>query len=132
MSIARVRNELVIDVSDWDQLVTETYGRPYNFQQQDGCKPRGREYLTVHSNPDDVWEYDNETVPEIVNHDEMGVTFSAWLARDPKQPLPGREDRFGLELWWDRNFYPTAEAIAHDLFKRGLIEEGDYVIDIDW
>lgn len=138
MGIARVRNELVIDVSDWDQLVTETYGRPYSFQQQDGCKPRGREYLTVHSDPDDIWEYERETVPEIVNHDEMGVTFAAWLARDPKQRLNGKPDdehhcsEWCLELWWDRNFYPTAEAIAHDLFKRGLIEEGDYVIDIDW
>lgn len=29
-----------IDVSDWDALVTKTYGRPYSFQQQDGCKER--------------------------------------------------------------------------------------------
>lgn len=124
--------ERVIDVGDWDQLVMDTYGRPYSFQQQDGCKSRGREYLNASANPDDVWEYDNVTVPEVVNHDEMGVTFEAWLARDPKQPLPDREDSFGLELWWTRNFYPTAEAIAHDLVKRGLLEAGEYTIDIDW
>jgi len=132
MSIVRTRTEQVIDVSDWDQLVIDTYGRPYSFQQQDGCKYRGRETLHVVSDPDHVDEYENETVPEIVNGDEMGVSFAAWLARDPKQGLPGREDRFGLELWWERNFYPTAEAIAHDLFKRGLLPEGTYTIDIDW
>ncbi len=30
----------VIEVSDWDKLVSETYGRPYNFQQQDGTQDR--------------------------------------------------------------------------------------------
>lgn len=124
--------ERVIDVSDWDDLVVSTYGRPYSFQQQDDCKPRGREYLTAHTDPDRVYDYDRTTVPEIVNHSEMGVSFEAWLARDPKQPLPDRNDSFGLSLWWERNFYPTAEAVAHDLFKRGLLEAGEYTIDIDW
>lgn len=27
----------IIDCFDWDELVTETYGKPYCFQQQDGC-----------------------------------------------------------------------------------------------
>ena len=26
----------VIEVSDWDKVVKDTYGRPYSFQQQDG------------------------------------------------------------------------------------------------
>jgi len=132
MSIARIRTELVIDVSDWDDLVIKTYGRPYSFQQQDGCKERQRVRLDATSNPEYVGDFGNETVPEIVNHNKMGVSFEAWLASDPKQALPGREDSFGLELWWERNFYPTAESIAHDLVKRGLLEEGKYTIDIDW
>lgn len=28
--------EKMIEVSDWDELVQNTYGLPYNFQQQDG------------------------------------------------------------------------------------------------
>lgn len=135
MGIARVRTELVIDVSDWDQLVTETYGRPYNFQQQDGCKGRGREHITIGYDPEYVYDFERTTVPEIVNHDEMGVSFEAWLARDPEQKLNSPDDwdrDHGLELWWHRNFYPTAESIGHDLLKRSLIEEGDYTIDIDW
>ena len=72
-------------------------------------------------------------VPEIVNHEEMGVSFKSWLARDPHKPLSsGREDSFGLELWWERNFYPDVQMIANDLHSKGLIESGDYVIDIDW
>lgn len=133
MSIVRVRTEQVIDVGDWDALVESTYGRQYSFQQQDGCKPRGREY--IEAGLDEPYDYENDTVPEVVNGDEMGVSFEAWLARDPKQPLNTSDswDReHGLGLWWHRNFYPTAESIAADLVKRGLLEAGDYTIDIDW
>lgn len=34
-------------MQDWDNLVEETYGKPYMFQQQDGCKDRGTEHITV-------------------------------------------------------------------------------------
>lgn len=134
MGIVRTRTEQVIDVSDWDNLVESTYGRPYSFQQQDGCKERGRAYLSVSLHePDD---YENDSVPEIVNGNEMGVSFEAWLARDPAQCLnQGTDHDRGVwcrDLWWERNFYPTADAVAHDLCKRGLIDAGEYVIDIDW
>lgn len=131
MSIVRVRTEQVIDVGDWDALVEKTYGRQYNFQQQDGCKERQRVYITI---PDGADDYENDTVPEIVNHNDMGVSFEAWLARDPKQPLSGEKDTYNwsLGLWWDRNFYPSVQMVANDLFERGLIEAGDYTIDIDW
>ena len=125
------RTELVIDVSDWDNLVVETYKRPYSFQQQDGCKDRQRVRLTV---PEDAWDYDNESIPEVVNGDEMGVSFKAWLERDPDQRIPNPHS-FGYDgtnLWWERNFYPDVQMVANDLYAKGLIEAGDYVIDIDW
>lgn len=119
----------VIDVGDWDNLVEETYGRRYSFQQQDGCKERQQVDITI---PDESYDYENDTVPEVVNGEEMGVSFKAWIERDPKQALScGRAD-YGLELWWERNFYPDVQMIANDLHEKGLIEAGDYVIDIDW
>lgn len=126
------RTEQVIDVGDWDSLVETTYGRPYSFQQQDGCKERQRVKITI---PDDAEDYDNHEVPEEVNHEEMGVSFKAWLDRDPHQPLnsPDEWDRKnGLSMWWERNFYPTVEMVANDLHAKGLIEAGTYTIDIDW
>lgn len=125
----RTRTEKLIDDQDWDALVTETYGRPYSFQQQDGCKDRGLVHITI---PEEGCDFENDTVPEIVNGDEMGVSFKAWLARDPKTPLKDRDDTFGLTLWWERNFYPDVQMIANDLYERGLIEAGDYMINIDW
>lgn len=118
--------------SDWDSLVKETYGRPYCFQQQDDCKPRGVHKLTV---PDYASDYSNDIVPEEVNHPEMGVSFKAWLERDPKKLLDNDDpynDESSLQLWWERNFYPDVQMIANDLHARGLLEAGDYVINIDW
>jgi hypothetical protein len=130
----KVEAVLQIEVQDWDKLVQETYNRPYSFQQQDGCKARGVETINV---PDDsLFDYDNDNVPEIVNHNDMGVSFAAWLERDPKQPLFNnnlkQEDRFGIELWWKRNFYPSVDMVANDLHKRGLLPAGEYQINIDW
>lgn len=121
----------VIEVGDWDKLVTDTYGRVYNFQQQDGCKSRGIEYITVPCEPED---YENDTVPEIVNGEEMGVSFKAWLERDPKQILsnPEYQNSWCVDLWWDRNFYPHVSMVINDLHSKGLLEEGEYTINIDW
>lgn len=125
----KISNKMLISVQDWDDLIVKTYGRPYSFQQQDGRKSRGIEYLTV---PDEPEDYDNNTVPEVVNDPEMGVSFKAWLERDPKQKLPGQIADYQLELWWDRNFYPHVQMVANDLHDKGLLKAGEYVIEIDW
>ena len=128
----KVKNVQMIDVSDWDDLVQQTYGRIYNFQQQDGCKERGTFSFTV---PSHAYDYENDTIPEEVNGNEMGVSFKAWLARDPKQKLDTNDEwdrENGLSLFWERNFYPDIQMIANDLHAKGLIEAGKYVINIDW
>ena len=77
----KTSNIKMIEVSDWDQLVIDTYGRTYSFQQQSGCKDRGVFKFTV---PTDGYDYENDTIPEEINGEEMGVSFKAWLTRDPK------------------------------------------------
>ena len=127
-----VKQIRLVRVCDWDRLVVETYSRPYNFQQQDGCKDRQFVSLTVPSKP---YDFKRDSIPEIVNHSEMGVSFAAWLARDPTQKLnsPDEWDReHGIQLWWERNFYPDVQMIANDLHSRGLLEAGEYGINIDW
>lgn len=129
----KFKNKKVIEFLDWDKLVEETYGRTYCFQQQDGCQDRGKFNINI---PEKKYEdmFENETVPEIVNGEEMGVKFEAWLARDPKQKLSNKEDQqsWSLNLWWKRNFYPDIQMVANDLHKKGLIEAGEYTINIDW
>jgi hypothetical protein len=125
----KIQTQKVIDSSDWDEFVRKTYNRPYCFQQQDGCKDRGNFYLQVPEESDDIT---NDTVPEIVNHKDMGVSFAAWLSRDPKTPIKNQKYDRDLELWWHRNFYPDVQMIANDLNAKGLLESGNYTINIDW
>lgn len=121
----------MIDVLDWDDLVVETYGRPYNYQQQEGCQSRGIFKFSV-----PLGEVDDEempdSVPDVINGEEMGVKFSSWLKRDPKEWNGIKGDEKWLDLFWDRNFYPSIYMVIDDLYKKGLIEKGDYVINIDW
>lgn len=129
----KTKNVKMIEVSDWDKLVEDTYKRPYSFQQQNGCQDRGTFNLTVPSK----WakEEDNEmhdSIPERINGNEMGVKFEKWLERDPKQPVDGGGDEWEIGLFWERNFYPSIEIVANDLHKKGLIESGSYTINIDW
>lgn len=125
----KTRNETMIDVSEWDKLVQETYGRPYSFQQQEGCQPRGVRRFTV---PDESEDFDNDSVPEKINGEEMGVSFAAWKARDPKAPVDGQSKDREIGLFWERNFYPDFQTVANDLHAQGKLEAGDYTIDIDW
>jgi hypothetical protein len=121
----------MIKVQDWDDLVVKTYGRPYKFQQQMGCQDRGTYHLQVPSASNDNLMHDS--IPEEINGDVMGVKFAVWLTRDPKQPVAGDiEDQWNTDLFWERNFYPDIETVANDLHKKGLIEAGEYVININW
>lgn len=126
-----MRNVKMIECWDWDKLISDTYKRPYSFQQQEDCKPRGTFEITI---PSDYTEDEemNDVIPEIVNGDKMGVKFKVWLERDPKQKIPNQSQGYELELFWERNFYPDKYTVANDLHKKGLIEAGDYIINIDW
>ena len=69
-----MKTKQVIEVQEFDALVKKTYGRPYNFQQQDGCQSRGTVGITV---PAEASDYQRDSVPEEVNHETMGVSFKA-------------------------------------------------------
>ena len=129
MSLKNKKKKIISD-SDWDQLVQKTYGRIYCFQQQDGCKDRGLFRFSVPNS--ETCDFEKDSIVEEVNGPEMGVSFKAWLERDPKQKIPNQEYDWELGLFWGRNFYPEFQMVANDLNKRGLLPDGDYAIDIDW
>lgn len=119
----------MVSVQDWDDLVTQVYARPYSFQQQEGCQDRGVFHLTIPARAND---YTNDTLPEKINGEEMGVSFQAWLTRDPSEWNGAPSDQRFIHLFWDRNFYPDIQTVANDLHKKGMIEAGEYTIEIDW
>lgn len=114
----------VIDCYDWNNLVRNTYGKPYNLQQQDGCMERQRIQITVP--PDGLDDFENDTLEE--SEDDMGVSFKAWLEKDPNEI----SDNFQRELFWERKFYPELSTVINDLYKKRLLDAGEYEIDINW
>lgn len=130
MEKLRLNKVNTIDLQDFDELVVKTYGRRYSFQQQDGCKSRGTESFTVPI--EDPYDFKTNEIPEEVNGEEMGISFAAWLARDPKQEIKGQKYDYQLDLFWERNFYPSLDMVVNDLHSKGLIDEGEYMIIIDW
>lgn len=151
--VLKYKTRKIISVNDWDNLVSETYGKVYSFQQQDGCQDRGTISLQVPSRFTEDEEM-NDSIPEIINGNEMGVKFEVWLGRDPRAPLNPTDQQLrscnyywgkteqdkerwkndigNINLFWERNFYPDINTLANDLYEKGLIEEGEYLIDIDW
>jgi hypothetical protein len=129
-----VQTRTIIDSQELDALVTSTYQRPYCFQQQEGCQDRGQVRIHVPSK-DAEWHEEemHDVIPEEVNGDEMGVKFTTWLARDPKQPVGNNGDEnWAINLFWYRNFYPSIHTLMNDLHAKGLVAAGVYYIDIDW
>jgi hypothetical protein len=124
--------EKIIDSGDLDDLVIETYGKPYCFQQQNYCQSRGMVRINVPEEGD--FDFKNDSIPEEVNGGKIGVSFKAWLERDPNAPLKGDKctDKWHIDLFWKRNFYPNIQTIMNDLYAKGLIESGKYLINIDF
>lgn len=107
----------LIQDSDFDKLVKETYGRPYCFQQQNGCRDRGAyDFILPINDP----------------CDEGSVTFEEWLKADPNKKLNNQKYDWELETHWQRDFYPDLEMVVQDLYKKSILEAGKYIINVDW
>ena len=124
----KTSKKVTVTCQDWDEFVVKTYGRPYCFQQQDGCRFKGTMPFSVPADRHDITSNDRGFGEKGV----MGVSFKSWLERDPKKPFDGQKYDFELEMWWHRNFYPSLSMIINDLHARGLLEEGEYTMIIDW
>ena len=133
MNTLKTETVKLVTCQEWDRFVSETYEKIYFFQQQDGCKVRGIERITVPDSYADEWDYENTSIPFEVNGEEMGVSFETWLNTSPSDTIHEFDgDICDNELFWERNFYPKVNKIANDLHSKGLLEEGEYVILIDW
>ncbi len=123
--------------TEFSNLVSAVYGRPYQLQQQDAMM--GQDQIERVRVPDEEWDAD-----------WCLESFHAWRDADATPPEGDRE-RWKWELDWERlnndedcmryspgPFFavdiptPPAGTIMNDLHARGLIEGGDYVIHAWW
>jgi len=118
----KVSTRKFVELQDWNNFVREVYGKPYNLQQQDGCMGRGTFNITIPS------QY-AENYPDASYY---GVSFDTWLNTTDEQLAEKIAPYTDTLLHWHRKFYPSPEILANDLFNRGLIEAGEYSINIDW
>lgn len=121
----------VIDVDKWNDFIVETYGKPYNFQQQDGCKERQYTNVDVKYY---VGEWDiNEELEELEEYggDIPFVRLDEWLAKEVEKPSEGNE-KWRIETRWERDFYPHIGELIIDLYNKNLIKLETFYINIDW
>ncbi|MBB3752468.1 hypothetical protein FHT44_004980 [Mycolicibacterium sp. BK634] len=133
------KNITLILESDWSELVAEVFDRPYNFQQQAGCRSN-----------DTIWKF---TVPESFKDWDLNAVDAAieqWRNSEPhrNEQIPAVRDGkvvyvehprrewpmsdFSLKLWWERENWPEFEDVMCVLARRGLIDPGEYALHIWW
>jgi hypothetical protein len=124
------QNVKLVNLDDWNNLVINTYNKPYAFQSQN--KRNKISFFQI----DVPLHFDNEELlPESIpeGSSQYGVQFQSWLKRDPSQPIGDDKNQWHIDIWWEQHFYPSIHTLANDLFKKGLIEEGTYIIKMkEW
>lgn len=145
----KVVTKQIIDESDFSKLVSDTYGRPYRLQQQEPLMNQDS-YMPIQV-PNDWHAADKdharlrkwieENPPQYVDGQEPTYpSFKEWLDRDANAYVGGRDmyegwgdpGGFWYTLWWERAFFPPLGEVIDDLHKRGLLDEGEYLIHAWW
>lgn len=98
--------------SDFSKLVTETYGKPYRFQQQGDMM--GQDTIYKFSIPDANW---------LPTPEDAARDIATWL-NDSRT--------FKYEFEAERECYPVFESVIVDLHERGIIVPGDYALHVWW
>lgn len=117
----------IAEVNDFDELVMNTYGIPYNFQQQGGCKNTSIEYFCFPFNGD----YTNTTLPFEINGKTRGISFEVWKNHDMEELKKMFSDDWEVGMFYARNFYPHIERLLQDLVDKELISGKCFGIEIN-
>lgn len=107
------RPATVLSETTFSKYVSELYGRPYNLQQQGDMLAQESAVALV--------------VPELEDWNE-DPSLEEWLAATPPVSAADYIDT----MRWERQFYPSLEAVANDLHARGLLDAGRYIIHVSW
>ena len=99
-----------------NELITATYGRPYNYGRWQEMGQDTMTQVTVPEEADEPWEGGPPSLEE-------------WLAGEPPATLT---DAWRIEQWWQTEYCPELQVVVNDLHARGLMPAGDYVMHVWW
>lgn len=112
------RPAIVLSETTFSKYVSELYGRPYQLQQQGDMLAQESSVALIVPEPED-WN-ENPSLAE-------------WLAATPPEEQGlGLSELLNEEMRWERQYYPSLEAVGNDLHARGLLDVGYYIIHVSW
>lgn len=115
-----------IEYTDWNNFIQSVYNKPYDLLQQVDSESTIIT-MSVPGNVDNTKI--NKDIPENIDENELRcVELETWLNKDPQEENPNFKYKSHQTHWWKRYFYPDIQAIANDLYEKGLLEEGNYTI----
>lgn len=124
---------------DWSRLVTQVFGKPYQFQQQGEMHGQNSIYaFTVPENFDDwdiegvdrdIQEWLTKEMPRTETHPAVKDGQVVYVERD-RDEWPPRD--LTVKLWWLRENYPDFDVVMCALARKGLIDPGEYALHIWW
>lgn len=116
----KLRTEKVFFVTyeDWDDFVSEVYGKPYSLEKQ----KEGISSTYVFDVPNN---WDKQTDDTYYN-ESYGVPLDYWKRLNADiYTFSSIED---FNKFWHKEMFPDVRALLNDLNKQGIIETGKYVI----
>lgn len=103
----------------WNNFVRKVYGVPYDISVQE--IEDSFEFTVPIRGAED---YQNESYDDIRKKGENGVKFGVWAST---KPVGVEKDSAEMQNW-EMEFYPCFDMLVNDLFTRGLLPMGNYVM----
>jgi hypothetical protein len=119
---------LLLDVIDLARLIRETYGKPHDLLREIIDDRGGQDSCEIVEIPDwDNGEWDGQE-----NLDPPVPRFDEWvntpLDEEPERRTP---EFYRWEERWEK-WTPQRQAIFNDLYEKGLLPAGTYVLHVWW
>jgi len=143
---------IVIEALDFDKFVESVYKRPYRLHKSVDFFVKELEMCLVVKLPQVNFNLENEDFMDsedgkwgIYNVDNggrrdgglpirchYGASFKTWSERDTEKPFDTQThtatNKDHLDKFWKTYFYPAPLVLLNDLYQKGHLTAGNYII----
>ena len=121
-----LRTELVyyVEDADWNEYVKNIYSLEYKLQQQGGCYSNGTKIkVTIPCDFDEKFMAPDLDQQGEGIYEDYGVKLDTWLN--------ARHDDYRKRVFHEK-FYPNLYSLMMHMYDDGNLEEGTYIININF